>query len=77
MLPVREPLQIGSFKVIADNKEEQQVIISQEQFDYYHKDSRYTKRFTLGSLDGLPVIATDDPMLYRLEDGTNLRKKLR
>jgi hypothetical protein len=67
--------QIGSFTVVNNNNERQEVIISQDTINHYSATTNHTKNLNLDTLDGPPVFKTEDPSIFRLQDETILRRR--
>lgn len=68
---------IGSFTAVNGNKILQKIIVSQEIISHYSGDTVHKKLLTLETLNGPEVYKTDDPDIFKLIDGTTLRKKVR
>lgn len=67
---------IGSFAVKTGDGEIRTVIISQESVSHYAKEGSFSgKHLNLGSIDGPQVIWTGESNIFRLHDGTKLRKR--
>jgi hypothetical protein len=66
---------IGSFTVVNNDHEIKEVIISQEVINHYRATINHTKNLNLDTLDGTPVFKTEDPSIFRLQDGTTLRRR--
>lgn len=66
--------QIGSFTVVNQKNELQQVIISQEILSFYSSDHKHSKTLNLDSPEGQPVYKTKDPDILKLRDGTILKR---
>lgn len=68
--------EIGSFTVQAETGEEKEIIISQEVVSHYNKEHINSGKYlTLETIDGPTVEATDRDHVFRLEDGTVLRRR--
>lgn len=65
---------IGHFSVVDNKRERKQVIVSQEVITHYSGTANHSKSLSLDSLDGPEVYKTEDPSLFKLLDGTILRK---
>lgn len=66
---------IGSFTVINDRQELKKIVVSQDIITHYSGDTRHTKNLHLDTIDGVEVYATQDPDIFKLPDGTTLRRK--
>ncbi len=60
--------------MIDDKQELRQVIVSQDILSHYSGKTSHTKNLRLDNSDGVEVYNTDDPDIFRLSDGTILRK---
>lgn len=68
--------EIGFFMVKTDAGEFEKVVISQDVVFHYDKEHVYTgKHLTLNSVDGPPVSCTNRENVFRLKDGTELRRR--
>ncbi len=76
MIPRTEEI-CGSFTVVTKNRELKEVVVIQDVLSYYGKEHTCLKKFRLGSLSGIAVYRTDDPDIFRLEDGELLKKRIR
>ncbi|MGB3225868.1 MAG: hypothetical protein WBB23_23975 [Desulforhopalus sp.] len=65
---------IGFFTVVNNKQELKQVIVSQDIISYYRGEASHTKHLHLDSIDGSEVYKTDDPEIFKLPDGSTLRK---
>jgi hypothetical protein len=68
---------IGSFTAVNGNQMLQKIIVSQEIISHYSGDTVHKKFLSLEALNGPEVYKTDDPNVFKLIDGTTLRKKSR
>jgi hypothetical protein len=68
---------LGSLTVVDNYKELHEIIVSQEIRLYYHGTTTHKKQFSLETVDGSEVYKTADPDIFKLGDGTILRKKSR
>jgi len=66
---------IGSFNVIDNNQKIQTVVVCQDLMTHYSGDINHYKKLHLNSLDGVPVYKTKDPEIFKLADGSILRRK--
>jgi hypothetical protein len=67
---------IGSFIVETEAGLLDDVIVSQEVVNLYEKNRTYNGKYlTLSTIDGPRVISTDRDNIFKLEDGTELRKR--
>ncbi len=67
--------EIGSFTVVNNHHEVQEVVISQDLIEHYSAKENHTKNLNLEAIDGVPVYTTEDPSIYKLQDGTTLRRR--
>lgn len=65
----------GSFDVVTERRELKKVVVVQDVLSYYGKEERYSKKFRLESLDGMSVYRTEDPDIFRLDDGSLIKKR--
>lgn len=68
---------LASFTVECANHELKDVVIVQDIHHFYHKDVIYRKTYRLESLEGERVYLTDDPNIFKLGDGSILKRKSR
>jgi len=66
---------IGSFTVINDRQEIKKIVVSQDIITHYSGNTRHSKNLHLDTIDGVEVSKTQDPDIFRLPDGTTLRRK--
>jgi hypothetical protein len=64
----------GSFAVSTEQHEIKKVVVIQDALSYYAKEKSYSKTFRLESLDGVSVYRTEDPYIFRQDDGSLLKK---
>jgi hypothetical protein len=64
----------GSFAVVTESREIKKVVVIQDALSYYGKEKNYSKTFRLDSLNGTPVYGTEDPNIFRQEDGSLLKR---
>jgi len=69
----KEP--IGSFTAMNNKQELQKIIISQDILPHYCGNSNHSKNLFLENINGIEVFKTEDPNVFRLSDGSLLRKK--
>ncbi len=75
MNTVRE--EVGSFMVKTEAGEINKVIVSQEVVILYGKEHIFTGKYmNFDSINGPNVAWTDKDNVFRLEDGTELRKRV-
>ncbi len=75
MSTVRERVEVGSFPVRTDVGVKKLIVVSQEVVSRYDKEHAYTGKFlNLETMDGPFVEYTENENVFRLEDGTELRK---
>jgi hypothetical protein len=67
----------ASFAVKNDKNEQKQVVVTQDILCHYRKEENYSKKFHLDSLDGPAVYQTENPDVFRLSDGTILKRMKR
>ena len=67
----------GSFAVVTEKREIKKVVVIQDVLSYYGKEKNYSKTFRLDSLEGTPIYGTEDPNIFRQEDGSLLKKTYR
>jgi hypothetical protein len=67
----------ASFAVKNDKNEQKQVVVTQDILAHYRKEENYSKKFHLDSLDGPAVYQTENPDVFRLSDGTMLKRTKR
>jgi hypothetical protein len=67
--------QIGCFTVVNDKQELKQVVVSQDIVTHYCGKTIHSKNLHLDKMNGLEVYTTKDPDIFKLPDGTTLRKK--
>lgn len=65
---------VGIFTVINNKQELKQVVVSQDIVSFYKGEASHTKNLHLDSIDGSEVYKTDDPEIFKLPDGSILRK---
>ncbi|GEM_PF-1074920 len=65
---------IGSFTVVTDKQELRKIIISQDIISHYCGKTNHSKNLNLDSVDGLEVFKTEDPDVFRLSDGSILKR---
>ena len=73
-MTIKKQEHIGIFTVVDDKQELRQVIVSQDIVRHYSGAASHTKNLHLDNLEGLEVYKTDDPDIFRLSDGSTLRK---
>ncbi len=66
---------IGSFTAVNNKQELQKVIVSQDILPHYCGKSNHSKHLFLETINGIQVFKTEDPAIFRLSDGSLLRKK--
>lgn len=66
---------IGSFTVVSDKQELRKIVISQEIVSHYSGQINHSKNLNLDSIDGAEVFQTEDPDIFKLADGSILRRK--
>ncbi|KJR96573.1 MAG: hypothetical protein VR65_27915 [Desulfobulbaceae bacterium BRH_c16a] len=66
---------IGSIMVVDDNQEIKKIVVCQDIITHYSGDSSHSKNLYLDSIDGVKVYKTQDPDIFKLIDGTTLRRK--
>jgi hypothetical protein len=66
---------VGVFTVINNQQELRQVVVSQDIISHYKGEASHTKNLHLDSIDGTEVYKTNDPEIFKLPDGSTLRKK--
>ena len=66
---------VGSFTVINDRQEIRKIVVCQDIITHYSGNTRHTKNLHLDTIDGVEVYKTQDPDIFRLPDGTTLRRK--
>jgi hypothetical protein len=66
---------IGSFTVVDNKNEIKKVVVSQDIMTHYSGETSHSKNLHLDTIDGIEVLKTDDPDIFKLPDGTSLRKK--
>jgi len=66
---------IGAFTVINNRQEVKKVVISQDMMSYYSGDVHHVKRLNLDDIHGVEVYKTRDPNIFKLPDGTILKKR--
>ena len=66
---------IGSIMVVDDKQEIKKIVVSQDIITHYSGDSNHSKNLYLDSIDGVKVYKTQDPDIFKLSDGTTLRRK--
>ena len=65
---------IGSISVLDETHNERTIFVCQKCSTHYHCNVQYLKTFYLESPDGPKVYPTEDPAVYRLLDGTKLKR---
>ncbi len=70
----RKPELIGSFTVINDKLELRKIIVTQDRVSHYCGKINHLKNLNLDSIEGVKVFKTEDPDIFRLADGSLLRK---
>jgi hypothetical protein len=66
-----------SFAVVTEQREIKKVVVIQDVLSYYGTEKNYTKTFRLDSLYGTPIYGTEDPNIFRQEDGSLLKRTYR
>ena len=66
---------IGSFTVMNNKQQLQKIIISQDILPHYYGNSNHSKSLFLEAINGMKVFKTEDPNVFKLSDGSLLRKK--
>ena len=66
---------IGSFMVVNDKQEIKKIVVSQDIITHYSGDTIHSKNLYLDSIDGVEVYKTHDPDIFKLIDGTTLKRK--
>ena len=66
---------IGSFAVIDDKQNIRKIVVTQDIITHYSGDARHTKNLHLDSIDGAEVYTTQNPDIFKLSDGTTLRRR--
>lgn len=61
--------------VMNDRQEIKKIVVSQDIIAHYSGDTTHSKNLHLDSIDGVKVYKTDDPDIFKLIDGTLLRRK--
>lgn len=67
---------IGTFTVVDSQQETKKIIVCQEIMTHYRGKVRPEKSFYLNFVDGIEVSKTIDPNIFRLPDGSKLRKRM-
>lgn len=65
----------GDFTVETEDNQIKQVLALQDLLSHYSKEENYSKTFCLDSLDGVTVYKTENPTIFRLANGTLLKRK--
>lgn len=66
---------IGSFVVATRQRERKVVVVSQKTASHYTREKMFDgKHMNLDHIDGQEVFKTKDPNIFKLYDGTELRK---
>ena len=73
MVPITEEI-CGSFAVVTEHRKIKKVVVIQDALSHYGKEKSYSKTFRLESLNGVSVYRTDDPDIFRQDDGSLLKK---
>jgi hypothetical protein len=66
---------IGSFTVVNDKQELRKIVVSQDIISHYCGKTNHSKNLNLDSIDGAEVFKTDDPDIFKLSDGSTLKRK--
>lgn len=66
----------GHFTVETEDNQFKQLLVIQDFVSYYSKEESYSKTFRLESLDGVVVYKTENPAIFRLANGTLLKRKI-
>lgn len=61
--------------VVNDKQEIKKIVVSQDIIAHYSGDTSHSKNLYLDSIDGVKVYKTNDPDIFKLIDGTTLRRK--
>lgn len=69
--------EIGTFTVIDDTLEVKKIVIGQDKISHYKRDNNHKKSLHLNSLDGPEVFKTNDPNIFKLQNGSILKKRSR
>ena len=73
-MKTRKQENIGSFTVVNDHQELKQVVVSQDVISHYSGETKHSKNLYLDKIGGLEVYKTNDPNIFKLPDGSTLRK---
>lgn len=66
---------IGSFTVLSWEREQRRVVVSQKSVSHYKKETTPNGKYmNLDQIDGPEVFKTKDSNIFRLFDGTELRR---
>lgn len=65
---------IGSISVLDETRNVRTIVVCQKCLTHYQGNLKYLKTFYLESPDGRQVYPTKDPAVYRLLDGTKLKR---
>jgi hypothetical protein len=66
---------IASFTVVNDAQELRIIIVSQDIISHYCGKTNHSKNLSLDSIDGAEVFKTENPDIFKLSDGSILRRK--
>ncbi|MGB3212783.1 MAG: hypothetical protein WBB19_18935 [Desulforhopalus sp.] len=66
---------IGSFTVVNSKQELKKIVVSQDIVTHYSGETSHRKNLHLETIEGVEVYKTSDPDIFKLPDGTTLRKK--
>ena len=76
MNPTKQEI-IGSFAVVNSELETKKIIVCQDIITHYSDETCSEKTFYLDFVDGIKVCKTIDPNIFKLPDGSKLRKRRR
>lgn len=69
--------EVCSFTVVDDSQELKQIIVTQDSVGYYKRDNSHKKTLHLETVDGPEVFKTADPNVFKLQNGSILKRRSR
>jgi hypothetical protein len=73
-MKTREKEICASFTVENEDNQLLKVLVTQDRLSHYSKEERYSKSFRLESPEGIAVYQTENPEIFKLANGTTLKR---
>jgi hypothetical protein len=73
-MKTKEQELIGVFTVVNNKQECKKIVVSQDIVIHYSGETSHTKNLHLDTIDGVDVYRTSDPDIFKLPDGSTLRR---